>query len=182
MVLVTDALADADEALLVLLAAVLVQAVRVVEPALAEAAHGVLLLEVLVELRLAPPAAAAPAAVVPVLARVGERKQLVLVRKDLLVAAAQVAQGRVVRRADVTLEVGPAREDVVARLLLGVGRGRVGVRQARLVRAVEAEERERVLELGARLEEDAELRARESGSVCALGGRQGGSGDAPWCR
>lgn len=153
VVLVPDALADTDEALLVMLAAVLVQAVRVVEPALAEAAHGVLLLEVVVELGVAPPAASAA----PALALARQREELVLVRKDLLVGAAQVAEGAVVRRADVPLKVGPAREDVVARLVLRL-RGRRGrIRQAWLVRTVEAQERERVLELGARLEEDAEL-------------------------
>lgn len=84
-----DALPHADEALLVLLAAVLVQPVRVVEPPLAEAAHGVLLVEVRVELRLAlAPSGAAGCG--------GGREELVLVREDLLVRAAQVAQRAVV--------------------------------------------------------------------------------------
>lgn len=156
VILVTDSLLGADEALFVLLATMLVQAVRVVEPALAEAAHRVLLLEMMIQLGpLAAPLLLMSTAAVVV--RVRHGKQLVFVGKDFLVGAAQVAQGAVVRRPDVTFQVGPPGEDVLARFGGVVRRCRVGVRESRFIGAVEAQEGEGVVELGAGLEQDAEL-------------------------
>lgn len=156
VILVTDSLLGADEALFVLLATMLVQAVRVVEPALAEAAHRVLLLEVMIQLGpLAAPLLLMSTAAVIV--RVRHGKQLVFVGKDLLVGAAQVAQGAVVGRPNMAFQVGPPGEDVLARFGGVVRRCRGRVRESRFVGAVEAQEGEGVVELGASLEQDAEL-------------------------
>lgn len=154
----TDSLLGADEALFVLFTTMLVQAVRVVEPALAEAAHRVLLLEMMIQLGpLAAPLLLMMPAAPAIGVRVRHGKQLVFVGKDLLVRAAQVAQGAVVRRPDVAFQVGPPGEDVLARFGGVVRRCRARVRESGLVGAVEAQEGEGVVELGAGLEQDAEL-------------------------
>jgi hypothetical protein len=158
MILVTDPLLRADEALFVLFATMLVQAVRVVEPALAEAAHRMLLLEMMIQLGpLAAPLLLMMPAAPAIGVRVRHGEQLVFVGKDLLVRAAQVAQGAVVRRPDVAFQVGPPGEDVLARFGGVVRRCRARVRESRFVGAVEAQEGEGVVELGAGLEQDAEL-------------------------
>lgn len=160
-----DALPRADEALFVLLTTMLVQAVRIVEPALAEAAHRVLLLEVMIQLGPLAAPLLVPATAITI--RVRHGKQLVFVGKDFLVRAAQVAQGAVVRRADVAFQVGPTGEDVLARFGGVVRRCRGRVRESRFVGAVEAQEGEGVVELGAGLEQDAEL--TEEGAAGSAG-------------
>lgn len=177
VILVTDPLLGADEALFVLFATMLVQAVRVVEPALAKAAHRVLLLEMMIQLGpLAAPLLMMSATGV----RVRHGKQFVFVGKDFLVRAAQVAQGAVVRGPDVAFQVGPTGEDVLARFGGVVWRCRGRVRESRFVRAVEAQEGEGVVELGAGLEQDAELTEGEkAGSAGFLLARS--RTGLPWC-
>lgn len=101
-----------EEAAFVLHAAMLVQAIVVVEAFAAEAAQWVAL-----EARLIGRAGLVVAAS-HVLLELAVGEELVLVRKDLFVARAQVAHALAVRCLDVAVEVGPAEAGEIAR---GVG-------------------------------------------------------------
>lgn len=101
----------ADEAALVLHAAVLKQLVVVVEALAAEAAQRVAL-----EARLVG-GAGLVVAVAHVLLQLLVAKELVLVGEDLFVAGAEVAHALVVGRLDVAMEVSPAKAGKVAGLV-----------------------------------------------------------------
>lgn len=101
----------AEEASLVLHAAVLKQLVVVVEALAAEAAERVAL-----ETRLVS-GAGLVVAVAHVLLQLLIAKELMLVGEDLLVASAEIAHALVVRRLDVPVEIGPAQAGKVAGLV-----------------------------------------------------------------
>lgn len=101
----------ADEAALVLHAAVLKQLVVVVEALAAEAAQRVAL-----EARLVG-GAGPVVAVAHVLLQLLVAKELVLVGEDLFVAGAEVAHALVMGRLDVAMQIGPAKAGKVAGLV-----------------------------------------------------------------